>query len=417
MRATVDAWPRAADLDRVDLARVDLADPGFHADDPHLVWAAMRARAPLHRQESADGRGFWSVTRYADVCRVLSGHDEFTSTRGSLLTQLGGREAAAGAMLVASDPPAHTRLRRPLAGWFNAGSVARLRDRVTAAVRGTLHGVAESGTWDVARETAALPVAVAAALMGLPEPDWPDLVRWTGMAAAPEDPAYRVARPEVTLAVAHHSLFEYFSDLARARSATAARDDLVGHLLAMTAQGADTLTREEMIVNCYSILLGATATTPHTISGTVGALAVRPQLYRAVVGEPGLVPDLVEEGLRWTSAASSFLRHATRGLELAGGFVEPGEAVVAWVGSANRDVEVFTDPFRFDVERRPNRHVAFGYGSHYCLGATLARMTLQVFFTEFTRVVGAVRPAGAPVHLRSNFVRGLTSLPVGVAAA
>ncbi|WP_410667832.1 cytochrome P450 [Amycolatopsis sp. cmx-4-68] len=410
MPALVDASPAAADLSAVELAAVDLADPAFHAGDPHLVWAAMRARSPLHRQDLPDGRAFWSVTRYADVGRVLSGHDEFTSTRGSLLTQLGGRETAAGVMLVASDPPAHTRLRRPLASWFNAAAAGRLEERITAVVRRILRGAAEGGPWDVARETAVLPVAVAAALMRLPEEDWPELARWTGMAAAPEDPAYRVARPEVTLAVAHHSLFEYFAGLARTTRGT---DDLIGHLVA----GAGGLSRDEVVVNCYSILLGATATTPHTISGTVCALAERPGLYRAVVADPGRVPGLVEEGLRWTSAASSFLRHATGRVELAGGTVEAGEAVVAWVGSANRDDAVFTDPFRFDLGRRPNRHLAFGLGPHYCLGASLARLTLQVFFTEFTRLVSAVEPAGVPVHLRSNFVRGLTSAPVRVTPA
>lgn len=406
----VDAAPALADLVGVEPADLDLADPAFHAGDPHLVWAAMRARAPLHRQDLGDGKAFWSVTRYADVCRVLSGHDEFTSARGSLLTQLGGRETAAGVMLVASDPPAHTRLRRPLARWFNGTAAARLRDRITVAVRQVLHGVAESGTWDAARETAVLPVAVAAALLGLPEADWPHLARWTGMAAAPEDPAYRVARPEVTLAVAHHSLFEYFADLVRTAPGT---DGLLGRLMA----DADGLTRDEVVVNCYSILLGATATTPHTISGTVAALAERPGLYRAVVADPGLVPGLVEEGLRWTSAASSFLRHATRRIELAGGTVEAGEAVVAWVGSANRDAEVFADPFRFDAGRRPNRHIAFGLGPHYCLGASIARTTLQAFFAEFRRLVGAVEPAGVPVPLRSNFVRGFASVPLWVTAA
>ncbi|GAB2894328.1 cytochrome P450 [Streptomyces deserti] len=399
------------DLDAVDLNGVNLFDAGFHAvGDPHLVWAAMRRRAPLHRQELPDGRAFWSVTRYQDACRVLGQHREFTSERGSLLQQLGRGDAAAGKMLVATDPPRHGELRRPLRALFSGASLAAAEQRIRTAVDAALRSVADDQVWDVSEHAALLPMAAAAALMDLPEEDWPDLVRWTGMAAAPEDPVHRTGSSAATLAIAHHELFEYFGREARSRAGTEGKD-LIRHLTAASVDGT-ALTRDEVVVNCYSVLLGANATTPHTAAGTVLALARNPEVYRAVRENPELVPALVEEGLRWTSAARSFLRYAVQDVELSGGVVPAGDAVAVWVGSANRDETVFADPERFLMPRPDNRHIAFGYGPHYCLGAAVGRLTLRVLFEQIVALVEEFEPAGPPRRLASNFVAGFTRLPV-----
>ncbi|MCT9004765.1 cytochrome P450 [Streptomyces sp. NPDC054766] len=393
----------------VDLSQVNLFDADFHAvQDPHTVWAVMRERAPLHRQELPDGRSFWSVTRYHDACRVLGNHREFTSERGSLLNQLGHAEAASGKMLVATDPPRHGELRRPLNKLFTGRGLVRSEDRIREAVRTLLAPSLDGGEWDLAQRATMLPMAVAGTLMDLPEPDWDDLVQWTGMAAAPDDPVFMIRNAHATLAIAHHQLFKYFSEQYEARKG-AEGDDAIGVL--MTMRDGE-LTPEEVVVNCYSLLLGANATTPHTVAGTVLALLERPEQFRAVRENPALVPALVEEGLRWTSPASSFLRYAVEDVELSGGVVPRGDAVAVWVGSANRDADVFADPYRFDVTRQENRHIAFGYGAHYCLGATVARITLRIFFEEVLRSTEDITLAGEPRHLASNFVAGLTSLPV-----
>jgi cytochrome P450 len=407
----ISSAPTDAEVAAVDLTRVDLFDPGLYGSgEPHPIWAAMRRHAPLHRQVLPDGRAFWSVTRYDDVCRVLGNHREFTSERGSLLTQLGHPDSASGKMLVATDPPRHTELRRPLSRLFNGRALAGTRDRIQQAVLVTLAPAVDGGEWDIAARATRLPMAVAAALMDTPECDWANLVRWTGAAAAPSDPQFAVGGPDASLAAAHRKLIEYFTRQARDREGTDG-DDLIRHLMTMPA-GGDRLTRHEVVVNCYSVLLGANATTPHTIAGTVQALAERPTQYRRLRDNPDLVPSLVEEGLRWTSAANSFLRHATRRVELSGGAVEEGDAVVAWVGSANRDSAVFADPYHFDLARTKNPHVAFGFGPHYCIGAAVARLTLGLFFTEFIRLVAQVAPAGPATHLVSNFVAGFAHLPV-----
>jgi cytochrome P450 len=255
-----------------------------------------------------------------------------------------------------------------------------------------------------------LPMAVAGLLMGLPEQDWARLVQWTNMAAAPEDPEFRLASAGATLAVAHHQLFQYFAEQVERRRGTEG-EDAIGLLMTMQA-GQNPLSTQEIVVNCYSILLGATATTPHTVAGTVLALIENPEQFEAVRDDRSLLPGLVEEGLRWTSPANSFLRYAVEDVELSGGLVLAGSAVAVWVGSANRDDEVFADPYRFDVTRADNRHIAFGFGPHYCLGAAVARLTLRVFFEEVFDTVTEFRLAGEPRHLVSNFVAGLSSLPV-----
>ncbi|MFF7983324.1 cytochrome P450 [Streptomyces sp. NPDC007901] len=398
--------PRAVTLDGADLF-----DPHFHSEgDPHAVWAYMREHAPLHRQTLPDGRAFWSVTRHVDACRVLGDHREFTSARGSLLAQLGTADAATGRMLVATDPPRHTQLRRPLNRLFSGPALHAAENRIRRAVRTVLAPAAREGRWDLARRAGLLPMAVASALMDLPEEDGERLLHWTGMAAAPEDPAYRVAGAGTTLAVAHHQLFAYFAELVARRRGTTG-EDAIRLLLTMRADDGP-LSDEEAVVNCYSLLLGANATTPHAVAGTVLALMEHPEQYAAAREDRSLVPGLVEEGLRWTSPASSFLRYAVVDAELSGGVVRPGDAVAVWVGSANRDERVFTDPYRFDIRRTGNRHIAFGFGPHYCLGAAVGRLTLRLFFEEAVDTVEEFRSAGPPRHLVSNFIAGLAELPV-----
>ena len=388
----------------VDLDAVNLFDADLYADgDPHSVWAALRERAPLHRQVLPDGRSFASVTRYRDACRVLGNTREFTSERGSLLNQLGHGDASAGQMLVSSDPPKHTDLRRPLQRALSPRALAAAADRVRAAAAKVLEPGLDGEPFDLATAAYHFPMMFTGALMGFPEPDWPDLVRWTTMAASPEDPATQIRNAGATLAIAHHELFHYFAGQVKTRPNGS------GDLLDILAWG---YTDAEAVYNCYSLLLGANATTPHAFTGTVLALLNHPDQYALAREDTTLVASLVEEGLRWTSPASSFLRHATEDVTLSGGPVRAGEAVAVWVGSANRDADVFDDPFRFDVRRARNTHISFGVVPHYCLGAHLARMALRALCTEFLTRVESIELTGPIRHTRSNFVAGISSMPV-----
>ncbi|MFL6115913.1 MAG: cytochrome P450 [Catenulispora sp.] len=407
----------AIDRSAVDLSTVDLLDAGLHDRDPHAIWSYMRAHAPLHRQEFAPGRSFVSVTGYGDACRVLGDHESFTSERGTVITQLGTDDIASGLLMTSCDPPRHTEVRRPLNNRLTAGAVRTMEDGIRDAVRLLFDDVPDGEPWDLAGRAFRLPMVVAGRLIGVPESGWDDLVSWTSMAAAPEDPVFAVGPRHATLSISHHRIFSYFQDLVRSRreSADPGTDDLIRHLMTMPVGGA-ALTEQEIVYNAYSLLLGANVTTPQTLAGTLLALAAGgdgdPDAWSAARADPDLVPGLVEEGLRWTSAASSFMRYARRPCELSGGPVDTGEPVVVWLGAANRDPSEFPDPDVFDIRRRPNRHIAFGYGPHYCIGAPLARLTLRHTFAYLLERFASVELAGPPRRQRSAFINGLTSLPV-----
>jgi cytochrome P450 len=396
------------DLDRVDLFDLDLYTSG----DPHPVWDAMRAKAPLHHQRLPDGREFWSVTRYDDVCRVLGDHRDFTSERGTVVTHLGQDDVAAGLLMTSTDPPRHTQVRRAIGARLTARAVASWEDRIRRAVVRFLEPALDGGSWDLAEQALRLPAMVTGPLLGIPERDWDELVQLTAMVTAPRDPHFRHGSEAATLAIAHHELVAYVTDwVGRRRSAGGEDGSLLDHLMSVRAGNAP-LTDEEIAYDGYSLLLGANVTTPHTVSGTVLALAERPDQFAKAQADPSLVANLVEEGLRWTSPACNFMRYATGETRIGGGTVPAGGAVVAWIGSANRDASHFTDPHRFDLTRRHNLHVAFGFGPHYCVGAPLARLTLRVFFEELLQRFGSIDLAGEVQHLRSYFIAGMTHLPV-----
>ncbi|MDT0343927.1 cytochrome P450 [Streptomyces litchfieldiae] len=392
----------------IDLGSVDLFDPETYVSgDPHAVWHVLRRRAPVHRQTLPDGRSFASVTRHADVSAVLRDHTRFTSRNGTLLSILGSPDPAVDKMMAASDPPVHSRMRVPMSKALSHTALLAQEPGIRRVAHRLLAPLLDGEPWDLAVAGADFPMAFTGALMGLPEADWPRLTRLTTMAIAPEDPAYHDEAGDGTLAAAHHELFEYFAEQCLV---PAQRDDLIGFLRQMKIDGRP-LRLDELVYNCYSLLLGANVTTPHAIAATVQAFIEHPDQYRRLT-DGADTATAVEEGLRWASPANHFMRYAVADTELSGVPIRAGEAVVAWLGSANRDERVFDDPYRFDVGRTPNRHVAFGFGPHYCIGAPLARIALRLLFGEIVRLVEEFRPAGTVVHLKSNFVAGIRHLPV-----
>ncbi|MCH0564637.1 MULTISPECIES: cytochrome P450 [unclassified Streptomyces] len=400
---------RDVDLDRVDLFDLDLYTSG----DPHSIWDAMRVKAPLHHQVLPDGREFWSVTRYEDVCRVLGDHREFTSERGTVVTHLGVDDVAAGKLMTSTDPPRHTQVRRAIGAKLTARAVAPWEYRIRRAIGRFLEPAVGGAAFDLAERALRLPAVVTGPLLGIPERDWDELVQLTAMVTAPSDPHFQHGGEAATLAISHHELVTYVTEwVKRRREAKGDDGSLLDHLMSVRAGGAP-LTDEEIALNGYSILLGANVTTPHTVSGTVLALVERPGQFEKAQADPSLVPNLVEEGLRWTSAACNFMRYAVDDTRIGGGMVPAGGAVVAWIGSANRDASEFADPHTFDITRSgAKRQVAFGFGPHFCVGAPLARMTLRVFFEELLQRCGSIELNGVPEHLRSYFIAGMTHLPI-----
>ncbi|EFG04794.1 cytochrome P450 [Streptomyces clavuligerus] len=388
-----------------------LTDPGlFQADGAHEVWRRLRRHTPVSRQEAADGTGYWSVVRHADACRVLRDHDTFTSERGTLLNLLGKGDPAGGRQMAVTDPPRHGRLRAPLQQALSVKEVAHDREAVRGAVTRLLDPLADGGVFDFAAAMAALPTAVIGTMMALPEEDWPRLTRLTHACIAADDPEYQLAAgPQATLVAAHRELFAYFQDTVTQRRRSPG-DDLIGVLLAMELDGRP-LSPGEIVSNCYSLLLGATVTTAQPPNAAMAELAGTAALDDWAA-HPEALSSGVEEALRWSSPTQHFMRHTTREVEIGGALIPAGEAVVVWLGSANRDESVFADPDTFDIRRRPNKHIAFGAGAHYCVGHTVARATLRALFAELLGRFTGFELAGPPRRMRSNIIAGFTRLPL-----
>lgn len=398
----------------IDLASVDLFDLDLYTSgDPHPIWDVMRAKAPVHHQVLPDGREFWSVTRYDDVCRVLGDHREFTSERGTVPTHLGTDDVAAGVLMTSTDPPRHTEVRRPLGSKLTARAVRSWEEKIRGTIVRFLAPALDGGTFDLAEKALLLPAMVTGPLLGIPEKDWEELVQLTAMVTAPSDPHFQLGSEAATLAISHHELVSYVKEWVTARRAAGEEgDSLLDHLMSVRPGGAE-LSDEEIALDGYSILLGANVTTPHTVSGTVQALVEHPEQFAKAQADPSLIPNLVEEGLRWTSAACNFMRYAVHDVRIGGDTIPARGAVVAWIGSANRDESRFPDPHTFDITRsNAKRQAAFGFGPHFCIGAPLARMTLRIFFEELLRRFGSIESAGEPQHLRSYFIAGMTHLPI-----
>jgi cytochrome P450 len=397
---------------RIDLDNVDLADPDLYTSgDAHLVWQTLREQQPVFWQSSASGPGFWAVTRWADVRRVLSEHETFSSEHGTAISMLGAPDPAAGMMMQATDPPRHQQLRKQLGKPFSSSAMPAYTEYVQSYVRDIVDSAADGEVWDVSEKFSRLPMATGALLMGLPTADIDPLLQLAYASLAPRDPKFSQGRAAPTERVAHYKLLAYFGDRIAERRKNPS-DDVITHMMNIEWEGRP-LTDLELLVNCVSLVLGAVVTTSHAISATLVALAGQ---HGGEGRWPANVPleSTVEEALRWSSPVTHFMRRARVDTDIRGTKIRAGEAVTAWIASGNRDEAMFDQPYVLDLERAPNRHIVFGSGSHLCLGSNLARLMLQHSFRELSARVESFEVAGPPRHLASNEIAGMVSLPLRV---
>ncbi|GAB1644405.1 cytochrome P450 [Krasilnikovia sp. MM14-A1259] len=395
----------------INHGRIDLVDPRLYSEgDPHPIWQAMRVHRPVSWHPVGDDLGFWSVTKHRDAEEVLRDSSRFTSERGTIVSMLGTDDPAGGNQIAATDPPRHTAMREPLQRALSMAAVERQREAFRSQIRTLIEPLGDGGVFDFGTAMLAMPMAITGVLMDLPERDWPELTRLTMICIAPDDPEYEHPRgAKYNLDAAHRELFGYFQDVVRERE-NRLGNDLISVLLRTEFEGRR-MTRAEAVSNCYSVLLGANVTTPHSPNFALAELIGTPGLD-ALATDPGLTKSGVEEALRWASPVNHLLRYATRNTVLNGVSIAAGEAVVVWVGSANRDEEVFTEPEVFDLRRVPNKHLAFGVGPHYCVGHTVARVTLRVLFEELFTQFTDFAACGKVERLRSTFVAGIKHQPI-----
>jgi cytochrome P450 len=312
--------------------------------------------------------------------------------------------------LAVTDPPRHTQRQARLKRALTNKAVGQQREQIRALVGELLQPLGEGGVFDFAEAMLAMPMWVTGTMMNLPRSDWDWLTRITTMCIAADDPEFQDSDGrQATLDRVHLELFAYFQDLIAFRSRNLG-EDLLSALLSSRFEGRQ-MSPGEVISNCYSLLLGANVTTPHAPtfvmaefidSGVLQDWAAHPELNESAYGE----------ALRWASPVNHVMRYATTDTVVHGTPIAEGEAVVVWLGAANRDPEVFADPERFDIRRRPNKHLAFGIGPHYCVGHSVARVTLDIMFHELLGGYQDFAPAGPPERLLSNFASGYKHVPI-----
>jgi cytochrome P450 len=397
----------------VPLDQIDLYDPGrYQTGDQHPSWHTLRAQAPMWAQLTPAGDRFWSVTGYREVSRVLMDDQRFSSAFGTILAVARG-DSAGGRTINLMDQPAHAAVRLPTMRTMSTRLVRERREIVRGHIRRILDGhLDRSDPVDFAELMLQLPMAGVGEIIGIPVQDWPAIPRWAMAGVAPADPEYATGSEADTLRNAHHELSALFSGLIQDRRRRR-RDDLISVLLDLDF-GGRRLNEQELLLNCYSFAMGAITTTPQVASHMVLAFVEQPQAWRTLRARPELVPDAVEEALRWASPTNHLMRRTTARVRVRDVWLEEGELICAWVGSANRDEQVFADPYTFDPARSPNPHLAFGIGAHRCIGGPAAQVALAVLLEELIACGAEFELAGEVVHLYSNFINGITHLPVRV---
>ena len=395
------------DLDLLDL---DM----FQRGEQDEVFARLRREAPVSWQEHPHGRGFWSVVQHGDVVTVNRDATLFSSELGSI-SLLGPDERAnavgvdtRGAMMIATDPPRHTRYRRLVNSGFTPRTMKAIEQSLAGRATNIIDLVIERGSCDFVTDVAAeLPLQAIADIMGVPQEDRGRLFDWSNRMVGLDDPEY--ASTDGTVASAE--LYAYVNDLARQRRGDP-RDDIVTALVNAEIEG-DSLSEVEFDMFMLLLTLAGNETTRNSISWGMRALIENPEQYALLRDRPDLIDSAVEEILRWASPVLHFRRTATADTELHGQRIAKGDKVVMWHISANRDERVFAEPFRFDITRTPNNHVAFGGGGpHHCLGAYLARMQLRLMIGEIVARIPDMELAAKPELLRSNVLRGVKHMPV-----
>lgn len=383
----------------------------FYLGDPHAAFRRLRAEDSLHWY--ADGP-FWCVTRHADVAEISRRPRTFSSAHGTQIAEiplrLAGETFAMGdaPSIIQMDPPAHNRHRKLVIGAFSPRVVAALEPRMRAIARESIAAIRPGEPFDFVEKIAVpLPMLVIADLLGVPNCDYDRFRRWSDVMI---EAGSSGSRPE-TLPIMLE-LFAYLAAKATERRA-APRDDVLSKIAVAEIDGAQ-LSDPELSIFAMTLLVAGNETTRNLISGGMRALLEDRSQWEKLCADPSLLPNAVEEMLRFVSPIQNFARRVQHDTEIAGKKLRAGEYLVLFYGSANRDESVFgADADRLDITRRDaDRHLAFGFGEHFCLGASLARLEARVLFEELIARGPGFSLAGPVQPLASMLVNGIVEMPM-----
>ena len=379
-----------------------LEDPAFHAGDPFPAFRRLRAQPTLFWRESP---GFWAAVRHDDVLTVARDPATFCSSKGVVLSDL-QRPIMPRQSIIYIDPPDHVKYRKLVQPTFSPGRLRILEMRIREIAQQLVAALPNREPIDFVEQfSARLPLTVIAELLGVPAEDherfklWSDLIIDAGTEPTPENMIGAV------------DLFAYFSSILAERRQHPSEDLL--SLLVQSEVDGERLEEYDLLAFCMTLLVAGNDTTRNLLSHGTIALATYPEELDLLRHDHTMIPRAVEEMLRWGTPVGSFMRTATRDAEVRGTQIREGERVMLFYASANHDEDVFgSDAEAFRVSRDASRHVAFGFGEHFCLGAVLARMEARIAFEELLTHFKSIALAGPVERLRSLLIRGIVRLPV-----
>jgi cytochrome P450 len=395
----------------------NIASPAFKAD-PYPFYARLRAESPVHRVTLPDGRTAWLITRYGDVVAVLKDERFVKDRLSALLPGQLAKQPWVPAMfkplarnMLDVDPPDHTRLRELVSQAFTPRLVEEMRPRIEELTSGLLDSARARGRMDLIRDYALpLPGTIIAKTLGVPAEDRHKFHRWSSAIVSSTSSSWGMIKaiPAVWL------FLRYLRKLIGSRRANP-RDDLLSALVQAEESGQH-LSEDELLAMVFLLLVAGHETTVNLIGNGVLALLQHPHELHRLRGDPNLIRPAVEELLRYDSPVETATeRYAREDVALEGVTIPQGALVLAVIASANRDERQFANPDILDLTREPNRHLAFGQGIHFCLGASLARLEGQIAINTLLRQLPDLRLASPPNTLRWRgglVLRGLQSLPV-----
>jgi cytochrome P450 len=384
-----------------------LHDPDFYLGDVQSVYRRLRAEAPVYWSEAA---GLWALSKYTDIQRVSKDPALFCSRRGVIVNdpiRLAG-ELTTPPSIIHMDPPGHNRYRKLVSGAFTPRMVAMLEPRIRELVGESLDAVPASEAFDFVEHVAVpVPILVIAEMLGIPASERETFRRWSDAVIAGADAEDAAAKlGEIA------ELFAYFQAMLERRRAEP-RSDLLSALAVGVVDG-DRLSDEEILMFCMTLLVAGNETTRNLVAGGTRALLEHPGELRRLRANPALLPGAIEEMLRWVSPIRAFVRTATRDTAIRGTAIPEGASLILFYASGNRDEEVFgpsAGEFRIDRPTEP-QHLAFGFGEHFCLGASLARLEARLMFEGILARWRDLEPAGDADVLSSTVMNGLVRLPV-----
>ncbi|MDT5308091.1 MAG: hypothetical protein QOE48_3773 [Mycobacterium sp.] len=399
-----------------DAAKV-LADPLAYTDEPklHAALAHLRANTPVSWVEVPNYRPFWAITRHADIMGIERNDALFTNWPRPVLTTAEGDElqAAAGVRtLIHLDDPQHRVVRAIGADWFRPKAMRALKVRVDELAKNYVDKMMAVGPeCDFVQEVAVnYPLYVIMSLLGIPESDFSRMLKLTQELFGSDDNEFKRGSSNEDQLPALLDMFGYFNAVTTSRREHPTED--LASAIANARIDGEPLSDIDTVSYYLIVATAGHDTTSATISGGLQGLIENPDQLDRLRDNLGLMPLATEEMIRWVTPVKEFMRTAAEDTTVRGVPIAAGESVLLSYVSGNRDEDVFSDPFRFDVGRDPNKHLAFGYGVHFCLGAALARMEVSSFFAELLPRLKSIELTGGPQHVATTFVGGLKHLPV-----